>query len=122
MADDVVHESASGAMPPRLLPWSEYGKPCWLAPASEGGFLSQLADTMEAVQMHDGRAVLAQARGLLEKGDKLGPQELRFVACRLAESLSYALRVAESRGIRLGIVDPDDITPDDGTEELKAGE
>lgn len=90
-------------------------------PCERGRFLSQLADTMESVLLNDARAVLAQARGLLEAmGDSLGSQELRFVACRLEESLVYALRVAESRGIRLGIDDPDDHDPDD--EELKADE
>ncbi|AYN40205.1 hypothetical protein D9753_16210 [Streptomyces dangxiongensis] len=120
-----MHEDASGKVgSPRLLPWTHDGKTCWLSAASEGGMLSSMADAMEAEQMRDGREVLAQARGLLEASDKLGVHELRFIASRPAEGLSDALRVAESRGIRLGIVDP---TPDDDAEEmddegLKAGE
>jgi hypothetical protein len=84
--------------------------------ASEGGVLSAMADAMEAHQMRDAREVLAQARGLLENPDKLGPHELRFIACRVVENLADAVRIAESRGIRLGISDP---TPDDDAEELE---
>ncbi|ATI18833.1 hypothetical protein SEA_DIANE_49 [Streptomyces phage Diane] len=116
MADETVHEDANGNVgTPRLLPWTHEGKDCWLTPASEGGVLSAMADAMEAEQMRDGREVLAQVRGLMEESDKLGAQELRFISSRLAESLADALRVAESRGIRLGIVDP---TPDEDIEEL----
>src|SRR5947208_370495 len=124
MADETTHEDANGNVgSPRLLPWTHEGKTCWLSPASEGGVLSSMADAMESEQMRDGREVMAQSRGLLES-DRLGVHELSFIASRLAESLADALRVAESRGTRLGIVDP---TPDDEAEEmtdegLKAGE
>lgn len=99
---------------PRLLPWAtETGKPCWLSSASTGGVISRMADVMEAEQMRTGREVLAQSRGLLDVA-ALGPGELRFVATRLAECLADVLRVAESRGIRLGVEDP---TVDDDVEE-----
>jgi hypothetical protein len=111
------HEAVSGMG--RLLPWTtEEGKPCYLTSASEGGFISRMADTMEAEQIRTGREVLAQARGLMEQ-PSLGKLELRFVAARLTECLSDSLRIAESRGIRLGVEDP---RPDDEVEELEDSE
>jgi hypothetical protein len=117
MANETVQVEQDGtAGRPRLLPWiTEDGKACYLSPRSEGGVLSAMADAMEAEQIRDGREVLAQSRGLLENPDKLGPHELKFIACRVVENLADALRVAESRGIRLGVEDP---TPDDDAEEL----
>ncbi|MFF5676263.1 hypothetical protein ACFY8S_40300 [Streptomyces hygroscopicus] len=73
---------------------------------------------MEAEQIHCGREVLTQSRGLLE-GSRLGKVELRFVASRFHECLADTLRVAESRGIRLGVEDP---RPDDNMEELADSE
>ncbi|MCN9239907.1 hypothetical protein NGF19_03745 [Streptomyces sp. RY43-2] len=115
MANELVREDGNGWVgTPRLLPWTNEGKPCRLSAASEGGVLSGSADAMEAVQMRDSREVLAHARGLLEDSHKLGAHELKFISSRLAESLTDVLRVAESRGIRIGIVDAD---PDDDAEE-----
>lgn len=118
------HEAANRAAIPRLLPWSSDGKPCWLSPESEGGFLSQLADAVEADLVRDARELLAEAHGLLGEGRELAVHELRFVASRLAESLANVLRVAESRGMRLGVGDPtvDDDLDELGEEGLKAGE
>ncbi|MEX1655480.1 hypothetical protein ABZ960_20225 [Streptomyces pseudovenezuelae] len=110
------HGDPSGAG--RLLPWTAEGKPCYLASASEGGVISRMADVMEAEQIRTGREMLAQSRGLLEESG-LGKMELRFVAARLTESLSDIVRIAESRGIRLGIEDP---RPDDEVEELEDSE
>ncbi|WP_250399425.1 hypothetical protein [Streptomyces cellostaticus] len=96
----------------RLLPWSSpEGKPCFLANASEGGYLSRLADETEDLQLSEGLEVLVAARKLL--GDPLSPNvEVRYTAIRLSECLADALRVAESRGRRLPA--PSDIHPGDG--------
>jgi len=91
--------------PARLLPWqSEEGKPCFLAPGSEGGLLWRLADEMEAVQLTMGAEVLDHARKILSD-PKASATELRYVGARLSECLSDALRVAESRGARLSMTD-----------------
>ncbi|MEU8695136.1 hypothetical protein [Streptomyces sp. NPDC048665] len=85
----------------RLLPWlSPEGNPCYLVPDNEGGHLSRLADDIEAVLLATGADVLALARKVL--GDPVAPHaEVRFAGIRLAECLNDALRVAESRGMRL---------------------
>ncbi|CAL2067267.1 hypothetical protein FSY75_38005 [Streptomyces sp. TR1341] len=107
MANKVVHEDKGGNVGSlRLLPWTNEGKACWLSPASEGSVISALADVMEAEQTRDGREVLAHARRLMERPDQLNVHVLKFIAVRLAECLSDVLRVAESRGIRLGVTDP----------------
>lgn len=85
----------------RLLPWtSPEGKPCYLLPGTGGGYLSRLADSAEARQLAVGADVLAVTRHVLD--DPLSPHaELRYAGLRLAECLGAALRVAESRGLRL---------------------
>lgn len=87
--------------PRRLLPWpSPEGNPCYLVAGSEGGYLSRLADDMETAQLAMGADVLSHARKVLD--DPMSPQaEVRYAGVRLAECLSDALRVAESRGMRL---------------------
>lgn len=93
----------------RLLPWpSPDGKPCYLSTDENGGYLSRLADDMEAVQLATATDVLGLARKVLE--DPASPYtEVRYAGLRLAECLTDALRVAESRGLRLP-------TPDTGTD------
>ncbi len=85
----------------RLLPWSTPdGKPCFLANGEDDGYVSRLADEMEAQQLADGLDVLERARRVLE--DPLSPHvEVRYGAIRLTECLADALRIAESRGRRL---------------------
>lgn len=113
MAEKPQHERSKAPLG-RLLPWTENGKSCWLSPASEGGVLSVMADAAEADMMRSGREVLAHVRGILED-QELSNTELRFISVRLAENLAEVLRVAQSRGIRLGIEDP---TPDDDVDEM----
>ncbi|MEU0165443.1 hypothetical protein ABZ214_08305 [Streptomyces iakyrus] len=86
---------------PRLLPWpSPDGNPCYLVTDDNGSYLSRLADDMEAVQLATGTDVLGLARKVLD--DPASPYtEVRFAGLRLAECLSDALRVAESRGMRV---------------------
>ncbi|MFI6937603.1 hypothetical protein [Streptomyces sp. NPDC050287] len=86
---------------PRLLPWpSPDGKPSYLLTDSGGGYASRLADEMEATQLATGADVLGLARAVLD--DVTSPYtEVRYAGLRLAECLTDALRVAESRGLRL---------------------
>ncbi|MFD8337852.1 hypothetical protein ACFV42_35075 [Streptomyces solisilvae] len=87
---------------PRLLPWpGPAGKPCYLVSDADGaGYLSQLADEMEAVQLQMGAELIGHAR-LLLRDRKADAQELRYLSDRLIEALQDALRIAESRGGRL---------------------
>ncbi|MFI6659931.1 hypothetical protein ACIBL8_30860 [Streptomyces sp. NPDC050523] len=89
------------ALSPRLLPWpSPDGKPCYLVTDRAGGYLSRLADDQEAAQLATGADVLGLARAVLD--DPVSPYtEVRYAGLRLAECLADALRVAESRGLRL---------------------
>ncbi|MEO3839879.1 hypothetical protein [Streptomyces sp. B22F1] len=92
---------------PRLLPWTnESGRPCY---AEEGGWISKYADRMERQQLDTGNDILRMSRDLVT--DKAESTELRFVAQRLTEALSDALRIAESRGARLGARDEDEDEP-----------
>nr|WP_079106490.1 hypothetical protein [Streptomyces hygroscopicus] len=87
---------------PRLLPWpNAAGRPCYLvADENSDSPLSQLADEMEAVQLHTASELLGRA-GMLLADSKAGEVEMRFLVKRLCEALRDTLRVAESRGGRL---------------------
>ncbi|MFD7705816.1 hypothetical protein ACFV6E_15750 [Streptomyces sp. NPDC059785] len=85
----------------RLLPWSgPDGKPAFLSTDDEGGFLSRVADEAEAAQLAAAEQVLGLVGQLVSEAG-VGPGELRYAVRRLAECLTDALRVAESRGARL---------------------
>nr|WP_236075469.1 hypothetical protein [Streptomyces coffeae] len=85
----------------RLLPWSSpEGKPCYLSTDDDNSRLSLKADEIEALQLDMGAQLLGHARALLDD-ERVGVGELRFLARRLVEALTDALRVAESRGGRL---------------------
>lgn len=88
---------------PRLLPCStEDGKACLLtSECDERSCLSCLADQMEAVQLKLGVELLGHVGAVLDDRNA-SPIELRFVVARLSEALRDALRVAASRGVRLG--------------------
>ncbi|MBW8799474.1 MAG: hypothetical protein JF597_39635 [Streptomyces sp.] len=109
VANGDVHRDLS----PRLLPWpTPEGKPCFLVTDSNGGYLSHFADDLEAAQLATGSDVLGQARKVLD--DPMSPYtEVRYAGIRLAECLTDALRVAESRGMRLVV--PDDEEDRDGS-------
>ena len=93
---------------PRLLPWAtDDGKPCLLSTDDESGYVSRLADQMESVQLGMGAEVLKHAREVLND-PKAANRELRYAGARLAECLRDALRVAESRGMRLPLPDSED--------------
>ncbi|MFJ1972791.1 hypothetical protein ACIO93_29405 [Streptomyces sp. NPDC087903] len=84
----------------RLLPWAgPEGKPCFLFTDDQAGPVSRLADATESIQLGMGGQLLAHAHDMLSD---IPPSDLRFLAERLTESLHDALRIAESRGRRLG--------------------
>jgi hypothetical protein len=67
-------------------------------------------------QLATGTDVLGLARAVLD--DPTSPYtEVRYAGIRLAECLTDALRVAESRGLRLSVSDFED---DDGAEAAEA--
>ncbi|MFG2939798.1 hypothetical protein [Streptomyces sp. NPDC048282] len=108
-ANSNAHAPAS----PRLLPWpTPEGKPCYLVTDNGGGYLSHLADDLEAAQLATGTDVLGHARQVLDDPMSLYT-EVRYAGIRLAECLVDALRVAESRGMRLVVPDRDE--DDEGT-------
>ncbi|MFF9406280.1 hypothetical protein ACF1B0_12270 [Streptomyces anandii] len=86
----------------RLLPWTTpEGKPCYLSTDCDRSRLSRLADDIEAAQLDSGRQMLAGARAVL--GDTAaGERAVRFALVRAVESLGEVLRIAVSRGARLG--------------------
>ncbi|MET7933799.1 hypothetical protein [Streptomyces sp. NPDC005322] len=94
---------------PRLLPWSgTNGQPAYLVTDEEGtGHVSKLADEMEAFQLRMAAELVGHALELLGN-PKAEVEELRFLSNRMIEALRDALRIAESRGRRLGLADEDD--------------
>ncbi|MFD8426545.1 MULTISPECIES: hypothetical protein [Streptomyces] len=82
----------------RLLPWSGTdGKPCYLSTDDNGGYLSRLADNIEAVQLGVAAELVDQASEVLSDGDA-GPEDLRPMLTELTGALRDVLRVATSRG------------------------
>ncbi|MEU5288172.1 hypothetical protein N7925_17545 [Streptomyces sp. CA-278952] len=82
----------------RLLPWSgPGGKPCYLSTDDPGGYMSRLADNVEAVQLGTAAQLLEMASESLADEDA-EPFELRRLGHALAGALRDVLRVAVSRG------------------------
>ncbi|MDX3855794.1 hypothetical protein [Streptomyces sp. AK02-01A] len=97
-----LYDAATGVAGPRLLPWTTPdGNPCYLSTDGRG-YLSTLADSIEAVQLSMGEELLERAREALAPCARaLSATEYRWLASRLTEALTDALRVAESRGQRI---------------------
>ncbi|MFF8934012.1 hypothetical protein ACF08O_04560 [Streptomyces paradoxus] len=94
-------EARDNAVAGRLLPWSGTdGRPCYLVGAGTG-YVSRLADEIEDVQMDMADRLLGHAAGLLVER-RVTSAELHYLARRLSESLRDVIRIAESRGARLG--------------------
>ncbi|MEU2119425.1 hypothetical protein ABZ567_28105 [Streptomyces sp. NPDC016459] len=71
-----------------------------LSTGRAGGYVSRLADDMEAAQLAMAEDVLKEAGEVL--GDSLSTYtDVRYAGVRLADCLTDVLRVAESRGLRL---------------------
>ncbi|MGX1914028.1 hypothetical protein ACWIID_35115 [Streptomyces phaeochromogenes] len=89
--------------PLRLLPWTTpEGKPCYLSTDSEESRLSRLADDLEAAQLDSGEQALTGARAVLADTEA-GEHAVRFALTRTVECLGDVLRVAVSRGGRIGV-------------------
>ncbi len=90
----------------RLLPWSgPGGKPCYLSTDDRDGFMSRLADNIEAVQLGTATALLEQvSESLTNPG--ADPDETRRLTKELAGALRDVLRVATSRGHLLAARQP----------------
>ncbi|WP_328866045.1 hypothetical protein [Streptomyces sp. NBC_00304] len=82
----------------RLLPWSgPEGKPCYLSTDDPSGYMSRLADNIEAVQLDEAAELMAAALEALDE-QEADPNDLRRLGHDLACALRDVLRVASSRG------------------------
>ncbi|MEV4965637.1 hypothetical protein AB0886_13270 [Streptomyces sp. NPDC024062] len=90
----------------RLLPWSgPDGKPCYLSTDDRGGYMSRLADNIEADQLGTATGLLEQApKTLDDQGATL--EEMRRLGKELIGALRDVLRVATSRGHLLAVSEP----------------
>jgi hypothetical protein len=84
----------------RLLPWAgPDGKPCYLSTDDKGGYVSRLADHIEAFQLGMASQLLEHARQVLDDETE-DLEELHLLASQLTSALRDVLRVATSRGSR----------------------
>lgn len=90
----------------RLLPWSgPGGNPCYLSTDDPDGYMSRLADNIEAVQLGTAAELLETASETLDDEDA-DPIELRRLGRALTGALKDVLRIAVSRGHLLVAGDP----------------
>ncbi|MEU6006921.1 hypothetical protein [Streptomyces sp. NPDC047453] len=90
----------------RLLPWAgPEGQPCYLSTDNRDGYMSRLADNIEAVQLGTAAELLEQASETLDHQDA-GPEDLRRLTEELTRALRDVLRVATSRGHLLAVSEP----------------
>ncbi|MEU5616458.1 MULTISPECIES: hypothetical protein [unclassified Streptomyces] len=90
----------------RLLPWSgPEGKPCYLSSDDPDGYMSRLADNIEAVQLGTAIELLEAASETLDDRDA-DPNDLRRLGHVLTGALRDVLRVAASRGHLLAASEP----------------
>ncbi|WP_435605858.1 hypothetical protein [Streptomyces ardesiacus] len=90
----------------RLLPWSgPEGKPCYLSTDERGGYMSRLADNVEAVQLGMAAELLEEASETLSDRDA-ALDEMQRLAKELSGALRDVLRVATSRGHLLAVGGP----------------
>ncbi|RRQ79345.1 hypothetical protein CQW39_09320 [Streptomyces griseofuscus] len=90
----------------RLLPWSgSDGKPCYLSTDDKAGYMSRLADNIEAIQLGTATELLEHASETLNDPDT-APEDLRLLAKELTGALRDVLRVAASRGHLLAVSEP----------------
>ncbi|MFE7312713.1 hypothetical protein ACFU7T_06315 [Streptomyces sp. NPDC057555] len=102
----------------RLLPWtSPDGKPCYLLDGNGTGYVSRLADRVEAEQMSSAGEFIVEAHRLLV-GRAWTPGEIHLLAADLKEHLVRVHRVSRSRGARLRLLidGPDEVGGDEEEE------
>ncbi|MFF7375972.1 hypothetical protein ACFY96_12005 [Streptomyces massasporeus] len=81
----------------RLLPWAgPDGKPCYLSTDDRGGYVSRMADHIEAFQLGMASQLLERSNQVLDNETE-DPEELNLLAARLTSALRDVLRVATSR-------------------------
>ncbi|MFD8619951.1 hypothetical protein [Streptomyces sp. NPDC059513] len=90
----------------RLLPWSGQGdKPCYLSTDDPDGYMSRLADGIEAVQLGTAKELLEEASEALDnQGTSL--DDMRSLVKELTWALGDVYRVAKSRGHLRATSDP----------------
>ncbi|MFJ9308216.1 hypothetical protein [Streptomyces cyaneofuscatus] len=90
----------------RLLPWSGPGdKPCYLSTDDPDGYMSRLADGIEAAQLGMASELMEEASEALDnQGTSL--DEMRCLVRDLTGALRDIFRVATSRGHLLAASDP----------------
>ncbi|MFB7134408.1 hypothetical protein ACFCZY_22650 [Streptomyces sp. NPDC056237] len=90
----------------RLLPWSgPEGKPCYLSTDGPDGYMSRLADNIEAIQLGTAAELLEEVSGTLDDQDT-DLNDLRRLVHDLTGALRDVLRVAASRGHLLAVSEP----------------
>ncbi|MCC5480344.1 hypothetical protein [Streptomyces barringtoniae] len=90
----------------RLFPWSgPEGKPCYLNSDDKGGYMSRLADNIEAAQLETAAELLEHASYTLYDHSQ-GPEDLRRLVNELTGALRDVLRVETSRGQLLAASSP----------------
>ncbi|MEU9498363.1 hypothetical protein [Streptomyces sp. NPDC048196] len=99
MTDETPAPTSTSTPTPRLLPWtSPDEKPC--LPLGDGeGFISRLANDIEAEQLCYTTELRKEARRMLD-GRSWTIGELQLLAVELTEALDAVQRIAESRGAR----------------------
>ncbi|MFC9477896.1 hypothetical protein [Streptomyces griseus] len=82
----------------RLLPWTGPGdKPCYLSTDDPDGYMSRLADGIEAIQLGTASELLEEASEALGNQDT-SLDEMRCLVTELTGALRAVCRVATSRG------------------------
>ncbi|MGQ4485380.1 hypothetical protein ACN6LM_000360 [Streptomyces sp. SAS_281] len=90
----------------RLLPWSGWrDKPCYLSTDDPDGYMSRLADSVEAVQLDTAAKLVEEASEAFDNQDT-SIDEMRCLVKELTVALRDILRVATSRGHLLATSDP----------------
>ncbi|MDX3377731.1 hypothetical protein PV390_25340 [Streptomyces sp. ME02-6991-2A] len=90
----------------RLLPWSGPGdKPCYLSTDDPEGYMSRLADSIEASQLGTASDLVEEASEALDNQDT-SLDEMRCLVVELTGALRDVYRIATSRGRLLATSDP----------------
>ncbi|MEV7905363.1 hypothetical protein [Streptomyces anulatus] len=90
----------------RLLPWSGPGdNPCYLSTDDPDGYMSRLADSIEAIQLGTASALLEEASDALDN-QWTSFDDMRCLVKELTGALRDVSRVATSRGQLRATCDP----------------